>query len=199
MEYIEYFCILIVLITIFFLYLHIRRDQTDVIYVISDIDNQKYLVRSMPDKQIASNMLATIKRSMNKLTDFLHQNINDPKYKDYKPYIEQLSTKIYGAIIMESSENSVYTSYSVNKGEEIIFCLRSRSNKNVLHSINLMMYVVLHEMSHVACPEYGHTDLFKKIFAFFAKTAIELNIYKKIDFNKEPTEYCGLMITDSII
>ena len=36
------------------------------------------------------------------------------------------------AIVLESSEDSVYTSYSVNKGEEIVFCLRSRKIKNKL-------------------------------------------------------------------
>lgn len=100
---------------------------------------------------------------------------------------------------MESSENSIYTSYSVNKGEEIIFCLRSKETKHKLHDINLVMYVVLHEMAHVACPEYGHGVLFKKIFAFLALRAIDLGIYKKIDFSKDTREYCGMNINDSII
>ena len=88
--------------------------------------------------------------------------------------------------------------YSVNKGEQIVFCLRSK-NTGKLHSLNLVMYVALHEMAHVACPEYGHTKLFKKIFAFFTKTAIEMGIYERIPFNQRPEEYCGLTITDSII
>jgi hypothetical protein len=142
-------------------------------------------------------MLSKIKKNMYSLSQYLETNKD--KYKDFTQYIDQLSTKIYGCTIMESSENSIYTSYSVNKGEEIIFCLRSRSKKNELHDINLVMYVVLHEMAHVACPEYGHGDLFKKIFAFLTERAVELNLYTKIDFYKNPTEYCGLIINDSII
>ena len=65
--------------------------------------------------------------------------------------------------------------------------------------MNLVMYVVLHEMAHIACPEYGHTQLFKQIFAFFAETAIKINLYEKINFNENPSEYCGLTVTDSII
>ena len=61
------------------------------------------------------------------------------------------------------------------------------------------MYVALHEIAHIACPEYGHTDLFKKIFAFFVLVAMNIGIYKKIDFNYDPVDYCGLTITESII
>jgi len=81
----------------------------------------------------------------------------------------------------------------------LVFCLRSKNNKMKLHDINLMMYVVLHEISHIACPEYGHTDLFKKIFSFLTNVAINIGIYKRIDFKINPSEYCGLTITNSIV
>jgi hypothetical protein len=61
------------------------------------------------------------------------------------------------------------------------------------------MYVALHEISHVACPEVGHTELFKKIFHFITKIAINMGIYKKIDFAKNPVEYCGLTVSESIV
>ena len=73
------------------------------------------------------------------------------------------------------------------------------SHSNELHDLNLLMYVALHEMAHVGCKEYGHTPLFKKIFAFYTNVAIELNLYKKIYFNSDPMEYCGLIISESII
>ena len=65
--------------------------------------------------------------------------------------------------------------------------------------MNTLMYVVLHEISHIACPEYNHTPLFKKIFAFFAEVAIKLNIYQKVNYGTNPVEYCGIYITDSIV
>jgi hypothetical protein len=143
-------------------------------------------------------MLAKIKKNIFELTDHLII-YKDSKYVEMKPYIEQLNRKIRNSEISESSEDSVYTSYSVNKGEELVFCLRSKTNKNQLHKLNLLMYVTLHEMAHVACPEYGHTLLFKKIFAFLTEIAIKIGIYEKINFSNQPTEYCGLTISDSII
>lgn len=172
------------------------RDMT---YVKSDIDNNYYLVRDTPDKINASNTLARIKQNIYKLSDYLYENKELDKYKEYKSYIEQLKTKLQNTIIIESTSDSIYTSYSVNKGEQLVFCIRSRKNANNIHDINLMMYVVLHEMAHIACPEIGHTPLFKKIFAFLANTAVELGMYTKIPFNSQPTEYCGMQITDSVI
>jgi len=188
--------IFLLILTIFVIY--IKFQNHNIVYVKSDIDQEKYLVRDLSDKQQASNLLAKIKQNILILTDHLYQ-YKDTKYVEYRPYIEQLHSRIKNVVILESSEDSVYTSYSVNKGEQIVFCLRSRKVANKIHELNLLMYVVLHELAHVACPEYGHTALFKKIFAFFTEVAINIGLYNKIDFNGYPTEYCGLMITDSII
>lgn len=190
--------ILIFLLLLTILVIYIKYQTHDVVYVKSDIDNEYYMVRDLDDKQQAANLLAKIKQNIRILTKHLYDN-KDTKYIEHRPYIMQLHNRIKNVIIMESSEDSVYTSYSVNKGEEIIFCLRSRKIRNQIHKFNLLMYVVLHEISHVACPEYGHTPLFKKIFAFITSVAIKNGLYQKIDFVNNPTEYCGLIINDSII
>lgn len=189
--------ILLIFIMIFSYWIYKKSLTKNQVYVKSDIDNSLYLVRDVPDKYHAANMLAKIKQNIRKIIDYTHKNID--KYKDYKDYITQMKNKLIEINIIESSEDSIYTSYSVNKGEQIVFCLRTKRTKNEIHDLNLMMYVVLHELAHVACPEFGHTPLFKKIFAFLCQVAIDLGLYYKIDFNNNPTEYCGLTITDSII
>jgi predicted metal-dependent hydrolase len=169
-------------------------------YVKSDIDNKFYLVRSVPDKQQAANVLARLRNNVLTLADYLYKNRDQKEYSEYVQYIDRLHSKANSITIIESTQDSIYTSYSVNKGEQIVFCLRSRKNANMLHDINLMMYVVLHEISHVACPIYdNHGPLFKKIFAFITNAAIKIGLYTKINFGSQPEEYCGLMITDSIV
>ena len=145
----------------------IKLEKSEVKYVKSKIDGEEYLVRDVHDKQEASDLLAKIKRNMFKLKDHLLENKNKDEYKEYSEYIDQLNTRISGVVINESTPDSTYTSYSVNKGEQIVFCLRSKYDSSI-HDLNLLMYVAIHEMAHVACPEYGHTDLFKKIFAFMS-------------------------------
>ena len=189
----------LIIISTFVMILFIFRKvvKNGVKYIKSDIDGKMYLVRDVDDRQKAANMLARIKKNITKL--ITHLNANKSKYKDYEEYIDQLTHKIKGVVINESSADSIYTSYSVNKGEQIVFCLRSKKYINKMHRLNLVMYVAIHELAHVACPEYGHTELFKHIFAFLTQVSIDIGIYKKISFNSDPMEYCGLLITDSII
>lgn len=207
LSYIDIFLLFIILTSLFFILYFIS--SFGMTYVKSNIDNNLYLVQDNDDKQKSSDILAKIRNNMIKLSDNIlnklsKNNKNDKKSTDIqelKNYMETLNIRIKDSIIMESGENSIYTSYSINKGEQLVFCIRSKdiNNFNKHHDINLLMYVAIHEMAHVACPEYGHTDLFKKIFKYLIEEAIELGIYKKIDFENNHTEYCGMTITDSIV
>lgn len=171
--------------------------RTNMELVKSDIDNREYLVMNLDDKQQASNMLGKIVKNVETLILYLNNNKqSNPKYTKN---IEILTQKMQNAYIAEGANDGIYTSYSVNKGEQLIFCIRSRKTKNKIHDLNLMMYVVLHEMAHVASPTWGHDSEFKHIFAFLAQTAIQLKLYEKIDFQNNPVEYCGLTINSSIV
>lgn len=204
---------IILIIGLIFLVLIINHNiQTrGMIYVRSDIDGNNYLVRDQADKQSASNFLARLNKNIHGITEYMYNKLNNPsfaqtkRYQEFKPYILQLRDKIQNVSIKESPSGSSYTSYTVNKGEQIIFCIRTKTlssllnNSNNIHDFNLVMYVMLHEISHVACPEYDHTPLFKKIFKFICEEAIEMGIYKKVDYENNPLEYCGMIINETII
>lgn len=185
-----------ILVAAVFLFQYSSTDNLT--YVKSDIDHFTYLVRDVKDKQKAANMLAKLRQNMAILINHLSKYKNTT-YIKYKSNIEELENKVNGITIHETPENSSYTSYSVNKGDKLVFCVRSKKVSNQIHDINLLMYVTLHEMAHIATPEYGHTPLFKEIFAFLTQAATKTNIYKKIPFEIDPHEYCGLIITNSII
>ena len=188
---------LIILIIIFILF---KFNHDNMTFIKADIDNNYYLVRDLYDKYIAANLLAQIKKNISFFIDVLYENRNE-KYKEYKEYIERLKNNIIITNIFENANNNSDTSFSINKGEDLVICLRSRENHkyNQFEDMNIVMYVILHELSHIACPEYGHGDLFKKIFAFFTQTAIDLKLYSYVDYSKNPVVYCGLPITDSIL
>ena len=99
--------------------------------------------------------------------------------------------------LSESTPDHKYTSYSVNKGEKIVFCMRKKNQKETLESENIMMFVALHELSHVMTKSVGHTPEFWDNFRFLLKIAIKLKLYQNVDFNSEPHEYCGTKITDT--
>ena len=99
---------------------------------------------------------------------------------------------------METPDDEKNTSYTINKGEKIVICLRSKLLSEI-HDINTIMYVVIHELAHVACPEFGHTPLFKKIFIFLLKESYKINIYTPIDYRKKPQDYCGMTINEYLL
>ena len=145
-----------------------------------------------------TELINTIIQNMNILKIHLYNNIEN--FPEFKQYIIQLNnnfninrTKIY-----ETNPYSKLTSYSINKGEELSICLKSKQTGEY-HDINLLMYVIIHEMAHFACPEIGHGELFKKIFKFFLLEAINIGIYIKVDYALNPIEYCGMKLNSSII
>jgi len=192
--------IIIILILILFLIIYIFYNNTyykdNLINQISTVDNEEYFVRNVEDKSIAANTLATIKNNIEKLV--LHLNNSISEHKEEKEYINNLVKRTKKINIMETPNDEKNTSYTINKGEKIVICLRSKF-LNEIHDINTIMYVVIHELAHVACPEYGHTPLFKKIFIFLLKESHKINIYIPIDYRKKPQEYCGMTINEYLL
>ncbi|AHJ40046.2 putative metallopeptidase WLM domain protein [Acanthamoeba polyphaga mimivirus] len=173
-----------------------KKTKSEASYVKSDITNKSYLVQNLPNKEEAAHILGIIDKRISILDDYLRENIN--KFTEYKPYIEQFNNRIKKLTLYENAPDGKYTSFTVDKGKEIALCLRSRKTGQI-HDINLVMYVTLHELAHVACPETDHTELFKKIFIFLIKISIDLNIYKHIDYEADPAEYCGLVIDEDLL
>ena len=58
----------------------------------------------------------------------------------------------------ETGKDSKYTSYSVNKGEKIVLCLRSRDGKDRLIDENTLTFVSIHELAHIMTKSVGHTE-----------------------------------------
>lgn len=141
-------------------------------------------------KQIISNIYI--------LRQHMIDNIDNlTEYRDYINLLKHNLTPVR-TTIYETDPLSDFTSYSVNKGEELSLCLTSKKTKE-LHNINLLMYVVIHELAHIACPEIGHGPLFKKIFKKLLEESIKINIYNYEDYNNNPLEYCGMTLNSNII
>jgi hypothetical protein len=92
--------------------------------------------------------------------------------------------------------NEGSTSYSVNKGDKVVFCLRSKRNKQ-LHNLNLLIFVGIHELAHIMSITYGHNQEFMTNFKFLLKEALGMGVWKKINFGLNPQEYCGMPVTNS--
>lgn len=193
-----FFLILFIIIIFFILYFIYNKlyKYDNLILVKSNIDGYSYWVRDKPNKQVAANTLAKIKINMQKLITYLQENKN--KFPENMSYIKDLVSRTKVINIMETPADEKFTSYTVNKGEKIVFCLRSKVFDEI-HDMNTLMYVVIHELGHVGCPEYGHTPLFKKIFKFLLEQSIEIDIYEPIDYRLYPQSYCGMVINEYLL
>lgn len=90
------------------------------------------------------------------------------------------------------------TSYTEDKSR-LVLCLRKKEkddNGNYqLHDINTIMFVVLHELSHMMNNEWGHPEGFWVLFKFVLLNAIEADVYSPVNYAIYPITYCGLLLT----
>lgn len=168
-----------------------QSKNNEVVYVKANHNGKNYLVRNSPDKQQAAELLAQVASNLQLLVDHVYETDED------KDGAVRMKRKFNQDSISESEPNSKYTSYSVNKGEKIVFCLRSKDDKQELSDLNLIMFVAIHELAHVMSKSIGHTDEFWDNMKYLLKKAMKLNIYKRHDFKNKPRSYCGTKITES--
>ena len=186
--------ILLILLISMTLYLKLHN-RTDV-SAVESTDGSTYYLANEDHQHKALQQLEEVRRRIDKFKEYFEQNPG--KYPEYQPYIDQLLERSKNVKLNETPPDGNLTSFTINKGEEISLCLRSKRDGHI-HGINLIMYVTLHELSHVACPEKQHTPLFKKIFVFFLEIGKQIGIYVPIQFDKHPLEYCGMTITENLL
>lgn len=161
-------------------------------YVKSNFDNRRYLVQNNKDKQEAADILAKINLKLTELINYMvQQHPNDDRVKRCKKnYIpDNISEAIF---------NSKHTSYSINKGEKVVLCIRAKPSGKI-EDLNTLLFVAIHELGHLGSVSIGHTDEFWKTFKFFLENAVQCNVYNPVDYESNPIDYCGIKITDSPI
>ena len=179
--------IIVTLIGIYYIYNYYAN--YGLITVKSKIDNKESVVQIKEDAQEAANLIAKIRERLITLMEHLEKSfgINDNRVRLLKKNFRPDRLK-------EGIDTPGYTSYSVNKGEQIVLCLR---NNDKLVDINTMFFVVLHEFAHLSTESIGHTEEFWDNFKWILEESINIGIYVKQDFKVKNVEYCGMTITSS--
>ena len=184
--------ILIIFIIIIAIKLYLNSDSFNLRCIISDINGNKYCVRDRNKLEMAADRLALVNNNLNKLVNHLAKKY--PNKENVKRLINGYNPKK----IYETLPTSEFTAYSENKGEKLAFCLDTEKNsKGRLIDLNTLMYVALHEVSHIATKSIGHNDEFWQNFKFMISEAKEINIYNPVDYKKQPARYCGMNISDN--
>ena len=161
----------------------------------SDVDGNSYLVqKKFTDSKQASNLLASIKQRL----DILIEHLKNSHPDDVRT--KRILSRFDSNNIIENDTSGKFTSFTQNKGEKMVFCLRTRDHRARLHPLNLMMFVAIHELGHVCSESVGHDDPeFWENFAFLLREAVKIRVWVYVDFKKNPQTYCGMKITSSVI
>jgi len=169
-----------------------RKALFEMSYVKSTVDGNSYLVRNLPDKLEAANRLAEVRsRVLRLMKHFKQSNTDNQIAVDILKNFDADPSRF-----SESTPDSSYTSFTLNKGEKIHVCLRQKNSTQDLVDVNILTFVTLHEIGHIGTREIGHTPLFWNNFAWILKQAEELGIYEFQNFAEQPVPYCGISITD---
>ncbi len=179
----EEFLLFFLSIFVFFIVMNKLYKKREIVSIKSTVDNKFYIVRKLPDSNLAANILANINRNVLRLISSLD---------DKKEGVKDLQKNYNPDAISETIEGAKYTSYSVNKGEKISICIRKKDKTFV--DENTVLFVVIHELAHVMTDEVGHTPLFWDNMKYLLEEAEKINIYKPINYEKEPVQYCGMEI-----
>jgi hypothetical protein len=160
--------------------------------VVSGVDGNKYCVRDRKQVEQAADILATTTQKCKQLVEYVSKKY--PEQENVKRLVNGFNPKQ----IMETLPTSTYTAYSENKGEKLAYCLNVKNNDNEhLIDENTLMFVSIHELSHIATKSVGHKTEFWDNFKFLLEEAKSAGIHNPVDYKKSPQEYCGMKIHDN--
>lgn len=160
-------------------------------------DGHEYDMQNLPDKENAVKLLADIRTSLLKL----YNHYKETPGLEQDPPVGRFLARFTPDVFIENEMSSPDTSYSENKGQKIVVCLRDKTKppKYPLVEKNTVMFVMLHEMAHLMTETIGHTQEFWSNFKRILGDAVQIGIYHPVNYAHQPADYCGMRITDTPI
>jgi len=182
----------IILITLIIFIYKLLYEPFKNVLVLSQFDNQKYSVQDTFDNpEEAANQLSLIRGRIDRLLSYLNNQYPE------NSKVSRLIRRFNPDNLREALDEEDSTSFTINKGEEIHLCLRSKKGERNLHDPNLLIFVVIHELAHVMSVTIGHNDEFKENFEFLLNEARDAKIYYPINYQDQPKQYCGLKVKNN--
>lgn len=168
---------------------------------ISSVDGQNYRVHeSYVGSQDAANKLARLNGRVVELLRYLRAKYVRGPAGDENPARRDAVTRMLARYNQDNlAENSPQdpsgdTAYSVNKGAIVAICLRDRTTPDKLHDIELLTFVTIHEMTHIAIDITDHPPEFWRTFRFLLEAAEEAKIFISPRYADKPVNYCGKLV-----
>ena len=150
------------------------------IQVRSLITGKEYAVKRGPDSQRMADRLATLELRLHRLLDGASSSMPDD------PRIAAIRRRWDGTLSEVEADHEV--AFSVDK-TSVHLCLRDQQGR--LEDLNTSMFVLLHELAHVATQDYGHSAAFWANMRFLLELAEKVGVYTYHDYTSRTSTYCG--------
>ena len=195
MDFLELFFYIVffgLLVICAYQYIYRNLESFQLKCIVSTVDGEKYCVRERDRLQDAADLLANVTNKCKDLVEYMKDTYPDDER------VQQLVERFNPKTIMETLPTSEFTAYSENKGEKVAFCLnKKKDDDSALIDDHTLMFVSLHELTHVMTASTGHGEDFWENFKFLLEGAKEAGIHDPMDYKKKPTSYCGMTIRDN--
>ena len=173
--------VLLVVFVIAFILL-VRRDS--MMWRLSKINGKSYYVKNMKDAGEAADHLARLDTLVTTFLDAAQKV--DPKDERLQRIREKWS-----GTLSEIPPHADNVAYSLGKNS-IYICVREKDGS--LADINTSMFVLLHELAHVATVSIGHTKEFWRNMQYLLELAEETGVYTYVDHDEKYESLCGRVL-----
>jgi len=175
----------------------------------SPVDGEIYRVHLAHTNPIlAANLMAFLHKNVIEIMRYLRSKYIrgglGGRYPGRKRVISNILMRYNPDNLIENSPRDPLgdTSYTIDKGGGLLaLCLRekdpTRSGQYNVHGPDILMFVILHELSHIGIDENGHPPFFWSVFKMLLLESHNSGVYTGPDYAIAPTNYCGLTVNYS--
>lgn len=152
--------------------------------VVSSVDGLTHEVLDTVNCAAAADMMATLETKVAELLERSESIVPGDKR------FANIRARWSGRLVEIDGTDNI--AYSMDK-HDVSICVRKKDGS--VENYNDLMFVLLHELSHIANDTYGHDDKFWKTFKFVLEVADATGVYTFQDYGRESVTVCGKEIS----
>ena len=184
--------VLILFILILFCVIFLRYGIEALENRYSNVSKKSYYIREeLPNSDETADVIGKLELFIDKFVAYLDSKAPNDKR------VKRLKDRLYDVKIEESPMEEGVSSYTINKGELISMCVRHKKKNKNFHDYQTLLFVLIHELAHVASISKGHNREFMTNFKFLLEHAVESKMYYAQDYSNSPITYCGVKVTNN--
>lgn len=184
--------IIVIILFVYFFYLYNREEYLEV----TGKCGIKYQILSKINGQLVADTLCELNRRCVRLIRIL-----EAKYGKGGPSgsnASEHSVHVYKLLKEYDNDDFIENkteTFVINKGQKINLCVVDDTGK--VFDVEFLMFVVLHELTHIITETFNHTPEFWRNNIWIMSEASQAGVYKPINYAQAPVKYCDNLVVDN--